>query len=79
MPIYQYKCSCGFEDMHYTEVASRMKNADEVICEKCGKKMNRQFATPTINMRGMRGITSRTDVEIETKSLSESMREMSEG
>ena len=74
-PIYDYKCECGKEDIHYSEVASLMIEADVVVC-KCGKRMKRQFATPRINMRGTRGITSRSDVEISTMSVEESQREL---
>ena len=73
--MYAYKCKkCGKEDSYFLQRATSIREADEIICE-CGTKMERQFSTAHINMRGTRGITSRTDVEISTQNINESINE----
>ena len=74
--LYDYKCAaCGKKDAYYSEKATLMRDADKVQCE-CGGQMERQFSKAHINMRGTKGITSRSDVEIETISQQESIRRM---
>ncbi len=77
MPLYSYKCECGKFDA-YNSVEDYREKAD---CPKCGKPSPRWFSGKngvSINMRGTRGITSRTDVEIDTMSQEQSMRELAQ-
>lgn len=38
MPIYEYKCKCGYSGDHIAR-----PEADTLPCEKCRRKMVRQF------------------------------------
>jgi len=40
MPVYTYKCSCG----EMRDVAHKLGEKPEVLCDKCGEPMNR-YAT----------------------------------
>ena len=78
MPIYDYKCpKCDKIDMHFSEVVG-FKDADVVICE-CGVKMERQFSIPSINMSGLKGIGQRTDVELSSSTMEDSMDSFKDG
>ena len=76
MPRYDYDCPehGTFESFNTLEDYRKKEE-----CPRCGALSAKLISMGTrVNMRGLRGITSRTDIEMETKSVEESMREMSE-
>ena len=73
MPIYEFKCKCGKREDRFLE----FENYKEPQTCICGNIMDKLISRPSnINMKGTRGITSRTDIEMETMSREQSMKEL---
>ena len=72
MPRYDYTCSCGKKRDKFLSYKDYRK---PVYCE-CGKQMKK--LVPHFQWK-FASVASRTDVELEVKSMDDSMNEMANG
>lgn len=49
MPLYNYRCACGF----HTSISRSMDSVEKKpVCVKCSKEMVRVFYAPPIQFKG---------------------------
>lgn len=48
MPSYEYKCSCG----EHLEITHSMSEKLTPVCEKCGKRMIRDYRFGAVTFKG---------------------------
>jgi len=46
MPLYTFRCECGFSDEYFLQMAKR--NTAVLLCEQCGRTLQRVVDLPVI-------------------------------
>ncbi len=76
MPIYEMICECGKTKDYLSERFLSIKDTEDIIC-KCGKKMSRLIPNFYWKFGGRNVMSSRTDIEMDTMSMQDSMESFS--
>jgi hypothetical protein len=46
MPLYAFRCECGFSDEYFLQMSKR--NTVVLLCEQCGRTMQRVVGLPML-------------------------------